>query len=95
MDTQPVTRVVLTDDQLDAIDEVIAVSGVEAGVVAAWEAILGQPLDTYPGTIVPWDYALPEDQWRRIAQAMIDHDDQRGFPGGTWLNVGPSSVNVG
>ncbi len=81
----------LTQDELDAVTDVIATEGEVAGLVALWAVLLGYPLANHPGQLRPGDYAIPEDQWKAIGTAMMATKVAvTNFPGFTLVNTGPS-----
>lgn len=80
----------LPDDELDRIVEIAHRSWAEA-VVEVFKAFGVDRLDP---TVVPWEYAIPQDQWHALSTAC------GGGPGGSlakvnhlmdWMNYGPSS----
>ena len=81
----------LTNEELDAVTDVVATEGEVAGLVALWAVLLGYPLAHHPGQLRPGDYEIPEAQWRKIAAAMVDTKIAvTNFPGFSMVNTGPS-----
>lgn len=62
-----------------------------AMVLAAFGGIMWQA--TPPGGMA-WDYAIPKDQWERLAGAFISLDEDRIAAvnyGLSWMNSGPAA----
>lgn len=51
--------------------------------------------DFKDGDIKPWHYALPETQWKLIADHMLQRWGSNGGLGAAlmWMNVGPGSID--
>lgn len=83
----------LTEPAIAEIIATIVKDGEIAGIEKTWEFLLGYPLEQHEGTLDPTAHAIPNDEWLIICQACIEADSV-GFPGGTWMNVGPSAFIV-
>lgn len=86
------TRVRLKPTSMDTIRDAIKDHGEMVGVETVWGEVLGYPLAEHDGSLNPWSFAIPDDQWRVICGWCLDSPVSiDGMRCGTWINVGPSS----
>lgn len=99
MDTK--TKVVLRDDQLDAIKKAIDESenACYEALAETWAQIIGREEwdELKPGSLKPWDWSLPKVQVETILTWMGDKiEEQHGRESRVhalldWMNKGPSA----
>lgn len=87
-------RRILSNEEMDAVTDVIATEGEVSGLIALWGVLLGYPLKNHTGEpFHPGSVQIPEDQWHKIAGAMVRTKiNVTNFPGFTMVNSGPSGI---
>lgn len=96
------TRRRLTDqemqDILDGCAKAVTPGEVlSAVVIKTFEALSETAWGELPEKVDPRDYALPQDQWSELCQALIDRGHKTADPlegvnlGLDWVNIGPSA----
>ena len=87
-------QITLTADQLE---HVIGQPSQEAGILEAWKTI--NPGFDGAEKVDPTEFAIPADQWKTIADRLMRLDDQTPIGSAnwclTWVNIGPSSFELG
>lgn len=90
------TKVVLADDVVRALADQATTQPIDA-FVALWAAIGVDLGDDDTPAIKPWDFAIPQEQWKTFAAglAVYDRDHPEGMASMTLLmiNKGPSSYD--